>query len=769
MSKLNPRTRLVAGAGAAEVVALPPAVEAAAPDRFRSPLGSAVNRVDGPLKVTGRATYGSDYKPNGLAYGYLLVSTVANATIRAMHVSTAQSSPGVLAVYTPFNPLKLISAGGLFGQMWLPLQNNKVAHHGQAIGLVVAETFEQARDAAMTVRVDYDLRPAVTSLEEALLSAVLPPVVDNEPAALEYLAEGVRSIEDAHGVSRHRISATYTTPAQAHAAMEPQSTVVQWDADTLVVHTGNQGTGIIAADVAGALGMYQSRVRVISPFTGGSFGGKLFTSAQTFLAAAAARELNKPVKLVLTREQQFSSTVIRTGTVQKVALGADPDGNLTAVQHDTWCSRAALYELPGGEPSAHRTSRSWYASPNIAISHRVVPLNIPPTAIMRGPGESTGSFALETAMDELAIELGMDPIELRMKNYATVYPGRNVPWSSKHLDECYTLGAKRFGWHRRKREPRATMDGDWYVGMGMATAVHPNRWRASSMKVRLQPDGTAEVSCNTTDLGTGISTVLAIGGSDALGIPMDRIEARLGDSALAPARFLGGSSGTANVTSALRAAADEVKRKLIEVAVTAPASPFHGLSIKDVRYANGTLKAGRRTANFGDFLRMVGSDGLEAVVSAGPGGEADDYEFCTFGAQFCEVRVNRWTAEPRVTRLLSVIDAGQIINAKAAHSQIVGGMVWGMSSALHEGLHIEPRGRLGNGNLAEYLVPVNADIPDVEVHFLDYPDRAHNPVGARGIGEVGIVGVAAAIGNAVYNATGKRIRDLPITIEKLLD
>jgi xanthine dehydrogenase YagR molybdenum-binding subunit len=733
-----------------------------------SPLGSSVSRVDGRLKVTGAAPYSSDNNPDGLVHGYLVVAAVANGTIRAMDVREAEASPGVLAVYTPFKPLKLLATPGPLGTPWVPLQDAEVAHHGQAIGLVVAETFEQARDAAMTVRADYEVRPAVTGLAAGMLSAVVPSQVDGEPADLAFLAAGVESIEHALAASQHTVSATYTTAPQGHAAMEPHSTLAIWHGGRLTVHSGNQGVGVLTGDLAGALGIDESQVHGISPFTGGAFGGKLFTSAPSFLAAAAARALDRPVKVVLSREQVFTTTAVRASTVQKVALGADADGTLTAIQHNAWSSSAVLVELPGGEPSAHRSSRSWYASPNIAISQRVVPLNIPPTAIMRGPGEATGSFALETAMDELAVELGIDPIELRMKNYATVYPGRNVPWSSKHLDECYRVGAERFGWHQRDPRPRATLDRDWYVGTGMATAVHPTYRRTTSMQVRLRADDTAVVSGSTADPGTGMWTVLAIVGADSLGIPIERIEPRLGDSTFPPAGFLGGSRGTANAAPAVMAAAGEVKRHLLDLAVTDPRSPFHGLAGEDVVYDNGNIRAGGRTVSFGSLLRAVHSDGIEAVSSAGPGPEAGDYAFCSFGAQFCEVRVNRWTGEPRVSRLLSVIDAGQIVNAKTARSQIIGGMIWGVSAALHEGLQVEDSGRLANGDLAGYLIPVNADIPAVDVHFLDYPDLIHNPLGARGVGEVGIVGMAAAVGNAIYHATGTRIRELPISLEELL-
>ncbi|MGP4014549.1 xanthine dehydrogenase family protein molybdopterin-binding subunit [Saccharopolyspora sp. 5N708] len=733
-----------------------------------SPMGGDISRVDGPLKVTGAAKYSSDHNFPGLVYGHAVVSTTGNAAIRAMDVSGALSAHGVLAVYTPFDTLKLLPGPGPLGQMWLPLQDREVGHQGQIIGLVVAESLEQARDAAAKVQVDYEHRPVAASFEAGVATAETPEVWDFQPAVLDFLADGVESIEQAVAASEHIFSASYTTPFQGHAAMEPHSAVARWEDGTLTVYTGNQGVGLVVADLAAALGLDESRIHGISPFTGGSFGGKFFTGAHTYLAAAAARALGRPVKVVLTREQVFSGTMLRSATAQRIWLGAESDGRLTALRHDSWSSRSPLVDLPGGEAAAHRTSRSWYAADNIGIRHRVMTLNTAPTSIMRAPGEATGSFALETAFDELAVQLGIDPIELRMKNYATIFQGRGVPWSSKHLDECYAVGAQRFGWDRRNPEPGSVVDGDWLVGMGMATAIHPTYRRSASMTVRLRPDDVAEVSGSAADIGTGMWTVVAIVGADALGIPLERVAARIGDSTLAPAGFVGGSTGTASVSPAIMAAADAVKRELIDLAITQPASPLHGLRAEDVGYGEGRLTAGGRTLGFGELLRTVRSPGISAVGSAGPGDEADDYAFCSFGAQFCEVRVNRWTAETRVSRLLSVMDVGRVVNRKTTRGQIIGGVVWGVSAALHEGLHIEESGRLANGNLAEYLVPVNADIPAIDVHLLDHPDLNHNPAGVRGAGEIGIVGVAAAVGNAVYNATGKRIRDLPITIEKLL-
>jgi xanthine dehydrogenase YagR molybdenum-binding subunit len=388
---------------------------------------------------------------------------------------------------------------------------------------------------------------------------------------------------------------------------------------------------------------------------------------------------------------------------------------------------------------------------------------------MRAPGEASGSFALESALDELAYRLGMDPVELRLKNDARTAPGRDNPWSSKHLDECYRVGVREFGWPGRPRAARAMRDGDWWVGTGMATGVYPAFRHDATARVRLHQDGTVDVEADTADLGTGMTTVLAVVGADALGLPVQRVRGRLGDSALPSSGYIGGSCGTATVGSAILAAAQLAQRQLLTLAAGNPQSPLHGVPNAELRYENGQLSGRGRTVTFGALLRATGTPEVAATGTAAPGAEAEQYEMDCFTANFCEVRVHRLTGEARVSRMLGVVDAGRIVNPKTARNQIVGGMVWGVSAALHEGLNFEASGRLANGNLAEYLLPVNADVPEVDVHFLDYPDTIHNPLGAKGIGELGIVGMAAAVANAVHHATGKRIRDLPITLEQLLD
>ncbi|CAM03887.1 xanthine dehydrogenase YagR molybdenum-binding subunit [Saccharopolyspora erythraea NRRL 2338] len=721
------------------------------------------SRLDGPAKVTGQARYGVDHNLPGMVHGYVLLSTIAHGEIAAMDVAEAERAPGVLGVFTPFNPLELRTPSSpLFGETWVPLQDKEVAYYGQPIGFVVAETYEQARDAAMLVEVSYHQRPALTSLEDGLDSAEDAPADrGGSPPSLTVLADGVESIEDALASSPVVFEATYSTATQNHAAMEPHSAVAVWDSGGLTVYSGNQGAHLQAAELAGAFDVDPSSVHAVNPYVGGAFGGKARTSAPAFLAAAAAKALDRPVKAALSREQVFTATATRPATVQKIALGARTDGTLVALRHDSWCSTPMDRSFV--EPTSHGTSREWYATENLAISQKMVPLNIPPTTFMRAPGEAPGSFALESAIDELAVELGMDPIELRMRNNSTAPPGKDLQWSSKHLDECFRLGAERFGW--ASRSPRGRTDGDWLVGLGTATAMFPALRFPATVEVTLRADDTAVVATSGSDPGTGLLTVLSLVGGESLDIAPERVAPRLGDSALPPGGLSGGSTATASVGSAIMIAATEVIDELVALA-SSPGAPFEGM---EVTYEDGRVLAGDRSMTFGELLRAVDRSSLAATGSSAPGEELTKHSFSSFGAQFCEVRVHRWTREARVSRMLGVFDAGRIINEKAARSQLMGGMIWGVSAALHEGLEIEENGRLANGDFAGYLVPVNADISDVDVHFVQYPDTLHNSVGAKGVGEIGTVGMAAAVANAIHNATGVRVRHIPIVLEDLLE
>ncbi|QWF77730.1 xanthine dehydrogenase family protein molybdopterin-binding subunit [Amycolatopsis sp. CA-230715] len=720
-------------------------------------------RLDAPQKVTGRATYGADHQFPGMVYGYVVLSTIAHGEIGAVDTGAAMSVPGVLGVYSPLDPLNLRTANSpLFGETWVPMQDKEVTYYGQPIGFVVAETFEQARDAAALVEISYRERPALTSLEEGLAAAEEAPAArDGSPSTLEVLEDGVESFEDALAASQVVVEATYRTATQNHAAMEPHSAVAVWENGELTVYSGNQGSHLQVMELASALELDQEAVRAVNPFVGGAFGGKGRTSAPAFLAAAASIALGRPVKAALTREQVFTATAGRAATVQKMTLGAEPDGTLVALRHDSWCSTDTNRSFV--EPTSHGTSREWYATRNLALTQKMVPLNIPPTTFMRAPGEAPGSFALESAMDELAVALDMDPIELRLRNNSTAPPGKDLQWSSKHLDECFRVGADRFGW--ADRSPDGRTDGDWLVGLGTATAMFPALRFPATVGVTLLADETAEVATSGADPGTGLLTVLSLVGGESLDIAPERITPKLGDSVLPPGGLSGGSTATASAGTAIMIAAAKVIDDLL-AAASAPGAPFDG---EEVTYADGRVHADGRSMTYGEVLRALGRPSISANGSSAPGEELTKHSFSSFGAQFCEVRVHKWTREARVSRMLGVFDAGRVINEKTARSQLMGGMIWGVSAALHEGLEIEANGRLANGDFAGYLLPVNADIPEVDVRFVEYPDTLHNAVGAKGLGEIGTVGMAAAVANAVYNATGVRVRHIPITIEDLLD
>jgi xanthine dehydrogenase YagR molybdenum-binding subunit len=731
---------------------------------------ATANRVDGRLKVTGAARYSADYPADNMAYGYVVLSTIALGTVLSADVQAAQSAPGVLAIYTPFNRLPLAGNGGgpiSTGHNWLPLQNAQVRYHGQIVGLVVAETFEQARDAAALVRLTYAAQPPAASFVDGIPNATRPGNIGGEPADLDLLAEGVESIDAALAASDVTVSATYSQPMKHHSAMEPHATTAVWQGENLTIYSGSQRATGHAQTIAGALGVPTSRVHLVSPHVGGGFGNRIATWGHSLLTAAAARALGRPVKTVLTREQTYTVTGNRSAVQQTVALGARRDGTLVAVKHDAFSSTSTSGGVP--ETPGHSSSRYLYRSENIHVGQMVVTLDGPAPTWMRAPGQESGSFALETALDELAVRLGMDPVALRLANNATTYPGRGLPWSSKHLDKCLRAGAQRFGWAKRDPRPGRRVDGDWLVGTGMATAFYPGERFPTAARVRFRADGTASVATATADLGTGMWTVLAMVSAESLGLPLDRVHPELGDSTL-PSNFGAiASAGTASAGPAVRVAAEAAITALIGLAVSHERSPFAGLTPQDVRYDRGELVGPDRRLGFGELLRLVGVDGVEAVRNAGPGGEQAQYEFTSFGAHFCEVRVNRLTGEPRVTRFTTVIDAGAIVNDKAARSQIVGGVIFGISHALYEGAQVEPAtGRIANANFIDYVLPVNPDIPTMDIHMLTFPDTLFNPLGVRGIGELGTVGAAAAVGNAVYHATGRRVRDLPITVDKLI-
>ncbi|RKN04252.1 xanthine dehydrogenase family protein molybdopterin-binding subunit [Streptomyces radicis] len=732
-------------------------------------IGTAVDRVEGPAKVAGTARYALDGTAPGMLWGHLVTSRVAAGRLLALDTGAASRSPGVVAVYSPFAPLPippLPSVSNPSGARHAPLADPVVHHHGQPVALVVADTPERARAAAASVIATYAAAPAVTGVDAG--PATVPGDVEHgEGADIGYSLDG-RTVAQALADSDMVVSGRYRTAAQTHVALEPHSTLAWWTGDRLHVRTGHQAIPWLVGELAATFGLDPADIDAVVPHVGGGFGGKTRAGVDVKLACAASKVLGRPVKIVLTRAQVFTATVVRGMTDQRITLGARRDGRLTAIRHHSRSAEAAvlsdLLVAPG-----HAVTRMLYGADAMEISQRGVTVNLPRTGFMRGPSEVPGLFALETAMDELAHRLGIDPVELRLRNDTPVYPGTDLPWSAKRLATCLRVGAERFGWDERPREPGARREGDHHVGFGMAvTAYRAVRIMPVTVAVTLRADGCAEVATSAVDLGTGMATAIAITAADALDIPIDRVRPRLGDSALPPGGVALGSTGTASVTPAVAAAARAAMDEVLACAAADPRSPAYERPAGAVTVCGGTLRAGATAVPFAEALSSAGRSAVTGTGATAPRGAFDGGRaHWSFGAHFCEVRVHRLTREPRVTRMLGVMDIGRVVNAKAARGQIIGGMVWGLSTALFEGLDFDPRGAMANGNLADYLVPVNADVPDIDVVLLDEPDDAHNELGVRGAGEIGAGGVSAAIGNAIHNAAGIRLRDVPMTIDRM--
>lgn len=756
-----------------------------------SPVGTEVERIDGLLKVTGAAPYSGDYQEEGMLHAHVVTSTVARGTVRGVDTVAALAAPGVQDVYTCTEPrLSLYPVETrvqLLSENYAPLQDPLVRFHGQIVAVVVADSVEQARDAAALVTVDYDVQPARTTLADGP-PVQSPPITGGQPSSFQLLAPGVATIDDALAASDVVVRVDVEQPVQHHAAMEPHSVLAEWSgpetARELVVHAGAQLPAQYAQLLAMRLGVSPTSVRLVTRYVGGAFGARVVLWSEASVAAAVARRLSRPVRLTLTREQMFTLTGHRAHVEQTVRLGARRDGVLTALGHDSLAESSAV----GGPPMlpAHHTSDTLYRTPNLNVRHRTVVLDLPGHRAMRGPNEAPGAFALETAMDELAVATGVDPVALRLRNHATRHPRSGLPWSSRHLDECYQVGAARFGWSRRRPAPRSDVRGEWLHGTGTATGVYPAGRSQAEVRVRLRPDDTALVQTAVADMGTGSGTMVAISTADALGLPLDQVAAEIGDTALPPGAFAVGSNGTSStvplVVAAARAAVAALKRRAVE----SPTSPWSGADTAELRYEAGRLHGRGTSLTLGAVVALA--PGHVEGTSSAAAGVTPGYAFHSFAAHFCEVRVNRWTGETRVVRFTSVADVGRVINARATRSQLVGGVVFGISHALLEDNPVEPAtGRLAASNLGDYLVPVNADVPDIDVHWLGHPDPeisrplAGDPatddggevgtrsLGARGVGEIGTVGSAAAVANAVFHATGIRVRDLPITLDKLVE
>jgi xanthine dehydrogenase YagR molybdenum-binding subunit len=725
-------------------------------------IGPGVDRVDGPLKVTGTAAYPADFGYPDMAHAVLVRATVAAGWIRGVRTDAAEGAPGVLAVITYRNAPHLNRGPDTpyWRQPPPPLQDDRILHYGQYVGVVVAGTAEEAHAAGRLLDVDYEAAEPLLELDDPRAEVVTDPW--GMDAHRGDVAAGLAAADST-------VDAIYTTPDETNNPMGLFATVAVWDGDSLTVHDSSQWPEGVRATLAAAFGVPESGVRVLVPFVGGGFGAGLRVWPHVVLTALAARTIRRPVKLVLTRPEMFTGVGHRTRTVQHIRLGADRSGRLTALSHEARNSIAV--EDDNFEPVA--TDSAWaYACPNTDARDVQSRLNIPFPTSMRAPGQAQGNFALESAMDELSYAIGMDPLELRLRNYAEEQPQLGLPFSSKGLRACFEQGAERFGWSARDPRPGSMRDGSWQIGYGMAGVSFfwfqpPCHARAS-----LRADGTALVGSAATDIGTGTYTVMTQLSAELLGLRLDQVQFSLGDTNLPSAAPEGGSGLTMALGSAVHSACRGVIQAFLDTVADDPGSPLRGCRLEDVTAEDGRIQLSHDPARgeaYGDILARHGLAELTADGNSAPP-KPEDVGMVpagAFAAQFAEVRVDPDLGLVRVARIVSAVDGGRILNEKTATSQIIGGTVGGIGMALLEETVTDPTGRVANATLGDYLVPVNADIPSLEVLFVGEPDR-FNPIGVKGIGEVGLVGIAAAIANAVFHASGRRIRSLPITLDKLL-
>ena len=730
-------------------------------------VGASALRVDGLEKVTGAAQYAGDVTVGGMLHAVLVQSTIARGRVAGMETTEAERSPGVVRVFTreslpAVGPPPEQFTENFPAERRPPLSDDEVVYVGQHLALVVAETAEQAEEAALRVRVLYEVEEPVLELRAGMPGAYAP---DHFATNSEEKLNGEWGTP---GAVTTRVRPAYRTPVETHNPMEPSATVAMWDGGRLTVHDSTRWLKGEQRVLAAMLGVAEEDVEIVSPFVGGAFGSKGFLWQHVAVNAQAARVLRRPVKLVLTRAQMFKSTGHRPRTVQQLELAAGEDGMLASVVHETVSesSPVAHFVEPAG-----MTSRLLYRTPHWKISHEVASTNLATPCFMRGPGESPGMFALESAVDELAHTMGMDPLAFRRKNYAEWDQGMGRPISSKHLEECYRVGAERFGWASRSAAPRSMRSAEGkLVGWGMATAAYPARRSPSTVKATMSAEGVATFAAATHAIGTGTSTAMGQIAAATLGLPMERVRFVLGDSALPDAPVAGASQTSASVGSAVVEAAEQLRRCVGRLASEDPGSPLHGLPAETMRLVEGFVRSEGGT---GERLETLLARHPEAELSVEATSKLDEkakkaYTFHSFGVHFCEVMVDAATGEVRVTRWVAVMDAGRVLNPMGARSQIQGGVIFGIGmTLLEETLYDRRTGAPMNASLAEYHLPTHADVPEIEVEFVEVPDVLFDPLGSRGLGELGLTGAAGAIANAVFHATGVRVRDLPLTPDKV--
>ena len=734
-------------------------------------VGEPISRVDGRAKVTGQATYAGEPTIANLVYGSVVSSTITKGTIRKIDTTEALAVPGMLEVLThenspmPASKRTFVDEAGSPGETFIPFRNNAIKFNQQPVALVLADTFEVARYAATLVRVEYDREAHVTDLEAAMGDAYHPPWRELLPPVPTPRGDA----EKALAAAAARVDVEYRAPAEHHNPMEPFASTAVWDDEgTLTVYDKTQGVKNVQGFLCSVFDYDDDQVRVLSRYVGGAFGSGLRPQYQVFLAVLAARQLKRSVKVTLTRQQMFS-LCYRPFAWQRVALGASRDGTLSALVHEA-IQNTSRYEHYC-ESTVH-WSAILYNCDNLKVSFKLTPLDLTAPADMRAPGAAWGLYALESAMDELAVELKIDPLELRLRNYAERDQNRNVPFSSKALRDCYKQGAERIGWARRKSEPRAVRQDGALVGLGMATSVWESAQLPAAARAVLSLDGILTVSSATSDIGTGTYTIMTQLSAQALGSPIEKVRFALGDSSLPDAPVEGGSFTASTVGTAVHAACEKVREQLYGLALRVPRSPIADAKPNEVVFEDGYVRSSKdpsRAVSFADAMRHSMVNEVEGHASTRPSPKQDGYGIYAHSAVFAEVHVDEDLGSVRVARVVNAVAAGRILNPKTARSQVLGGIVWGIGMALEEESVIDQKfGRFVNHSLGEYHVPVNADVHDLEVIFVDERDEIVNPIGAKGLGEIGLLGVAAAIANAVYNATGKRIRELPITLDKLL-
>ncbi|WP_310346661.1 xanthine dehydrogenase family protein molybdopterin-binding subunit [Methylobacterium sp. BE186] len=707
-------------------------------------VGRGIDRIEGRLKVTGAAPYAYETRElKNPAYGMIVEAAIARGRIRAIDLTAARRAPGVIHVMTHENAPP---QGKKKEQVGPVLKGPEIVHFGQPIAFVVAETFEQARAAAALVRVDYERAEGRFDLRAAMPAAIVPKQVASPPDS------SLGDFEGAFAAAAVKLDVEYTTPVQTHAMMEPHATIAGWDGDRVTLYTANQMLNRGQVSLASVLDLPVENVRLVSRYIGGGFGAKLQPQADAVFAALASRVIGRPVKVALTRQQEFHGSTRRSDTIQRVRLGSDAEGRLSAIAHESWSDTTSGDDFY--ETSANVT-RSLYAAPNRLTRHRLAHLDLPLSSAMRAPGEAVGQLAFECAMDELAERLGLDPIELRVRNEPSEDPEKKVPFSTRQLVPCMREGARLFGWEKRAA-PGSIRDGQWLVGLGMSAAARLNPLQPSSASLRLERDGSFTVRMAMTDIGTGTYTILAQIAGEMMGVPVDRVRVELGDTLFPKAAGSGGSWGAASAGSALYVACDDLRRRLAEKAGLDPAA---------AAFADGRISGGGPSVALADLA----GEGIEVTGEIKPGDLNKRFSQYSYGAHFAEVGVDIDTGEVRLRRMLGVFTGGRILNAKTARSQAIGGMIFGVGAALTEEVAIDGRfGTFVNHDLAEYHVPVHADIPAIDAVFLPELDDKANPLKSKGLGELGICGAGASIANAVHNATGIRIRDYPLTLDKVL-